>query len=60
MWGRLRVGIVVGLGWVSASGTALAAPGAASAASAAAANRALDKPAFTATPAELLALSQAV
>ena len=63
MWGRFRVGvlIVVGTGIAQISTVSLADPGAGTGAAArgAPALRALDKPAFTATPAELLALGKA-
>lgn len=57
----LRVGtfIFAGAGTALAATVSLAAPGAGSAAPATPALRALDKPAFTATPAEQLALGKA-
>src|SRR5262249_39355759 len=64
MWGCFRVGVLIVLGSglaqtsVSLAGPAGPGPGA-SAAPGAPALRALDKPAFTATPAELLALGKA-
>jgi tetratricopeptide (TPR) repeat protein/transglutaminase-like putative cysteine protease len=64
MWGRFRVGVLIvmgtGLAQTSMSLAGPAGPGAGtSAAPGAPALRALDKPAFTATPAELLALGKA-
>jgi tetratricopeptide (TPR) repeat protein len=70
MWGRFRVGllIVIGTGIAQTSTVSLAGPGVdpgaaprpgASTAPGAPALRALDKPAFTATPDELLAIGKA-
>jgi tetratricopeptide (TPR) repeat protein len=63
MWGRFRVGflIVTCAGIAQSSTVSLASPGAAagSAAPGAPALRALDRPAFTATPDELLAIGKA-